>query len=316
MLRLRAVLVSAAAVAAATMATAVPATATTAAGSTVTPTTSAAFGSQAGDFIGQGRTSRYTAPPATITVTGTSTDLTFFVSQSSNDYWRAEVRPGLGDTLHPGRYPGAERAGLSTGRNPGVDVSAVGRGCNVVSGSFAVNQIAFNASGAVTMADVSLVQHCERAAPALTAILRYHALPLNYKVQSPAGDGMGYTGNKTYVNSSSTFSTTVPGDSSTNELGFQVSGLGDVWDGVFSPPTGRHFVFGKTYPTAGRTPDATHAGLDVSADSSGCETPVGTLRVDQLAVTGSTVTALSITFTQRCSAGSTATLTATLHYFA
>ncbi len=187
-----------------------------------------------------------------------------------------------------------------------------GRGCNEVYGSFTVNQIGFDASGAVNLADVTFLQRCEsEAAPAFRATIHLNQLPLSYRQVSDAGDYIGGGVTKTYLNSTSIV--TVQGTASSISL--NVSGLRDWWYRSISAPTGSNFVVGKTYQTA-RFSDDTHAGLDIFGDGRGCNSSTGTVAIKKLQLSASgAITNLSAVFEQHCEGGTPA-LNGTIRYFA
>lgn len=269
-----------------------------------------AFVSQTGDPAGQGQSTRFTVADSTITVTGTSAALHVAVTQGDVQ-WHVDVAPGVGDTLHPGTYSGAERYPFQTGRSPGL--AAYGGGghpCGWLSGSFVVDQIAFDSAGQVSLADVTLVQHCEDAAPALTVTVHDRALPLSFQATLPFRGAVS----KTYTNGTSLLSAQPKIGGPAGALHVRVSGLGDIWDLDIAPPTGASFAIGRTYHTTGGVPDATHAELRV-VDGTGCAANPGSLRVDRLTVQRSVVVALALTFSARCYADQP-TAVGTLHYFA
>ncbi len=49
----------------------------------------------------------------------------------------------LGIPIQPGFYPDAERADFASPGHPGLDVSFQNRGCNTLTGSFTVHEVAF-----------------------------------------------------------------------------------------------------------------------------------------------------------------------------
>ena len=53
--------------------------------------------------------------------------------------WEADFTTGTSDSLQPGPYTGATRAGFGGG--PGLDISGNGRGCNTLTGQFTVLEI-------------------------------------------------------------------------------------------------------------------------------------------------------------------------------
>ncbi len=164
------------------------------------------YTSDSGDYIGGGGAKRYTPANATISVSGTAAFLTVSV-RNDTDWWSIDLAAPKGEKLHRGMYYDAERAAFRTGSAPGLDVSGNHRGCNEIYGSFAINQIATNASGKVIMLDATFTQHCESpTAPALKGRVMFNAQPLSYAVKSDPGDYIGGGIVKTYFGATSTFS--------------------------------------------------------------------------------------------------------------
>jgi hypothetical protein len=262
------------------------------------PRTVFAYSSEAGDYIGQGGSNRYTPDNATISVRGTSQNLTFSVVTTS-EFWFVQLAAPSGETLHPGVYYNAERAAFRTGRAPGVDVSGDGRGCNQIWATFEVNQITSDSSGNVTLLDGSFTQQCESpSAPALTGVVRYQALPLAYAFQSDPGDYIGAGGDKRYTNSTSTFA--ISGDQTSVQ--YSVSGLRDTWTAIIHAPIGQVLQAG-TYDTA-RFADNSRAGLDVFGDGRGCNQSSGTLTIGSITFNEQgQVTGLKAKFEQHCENG-------------
>lgn len=285
---------------------------TTASGVTVAqPHTSLTYTSEPGDFVGAGRHEVLRAGPVyTVTVSGDHSSLHLSVHNADySTFWDVFVAPGAGDVLRPGTFPGAARYPFQAGRAPGLSMDGDGRGCNQSYGSFAVNQIAFDDAGAVTMADVTFVQHCETpTAPALRGTLHFQALPLSYLQTSDAGDYVGQGVSKRYLGSTSIL--TVSGTATGFSAG--VSGLGDGWNITAAAKSGRRLVVGQTYATT-RFGDASHAALDVTGDGRGCNSSTGSLTITALTVTKGAITALSVSFVQHCE-GAVPALRGTLHY--
>ena len=275
--------------------------------------TSFAYTSATGDYIGQGR-SRTFRPSETMTVAITGNQSRLAVNVHDADYttwWSAQLSAGVGDVLRPGTFTNAERDSFKTGRSPGLDVSGEGRGCNTVHGAFTVNQIAFDDSGNLELADVTFTQRCESAsAPAFTGTIHLDQFPLSYGMVSDSGDYVGGGATKTYLNSTSLIS--LSGNAS--GFGFSVSGLRDWWSGSINAPTGQQLEVGRTYE-ASRFGDDTHARLDVGGNGRGCNESNGTVTIHDLELTDGRITHLSATFVQHCE-GDPEALRGTLHYFA
>jgi hypothetical protein len=275
--------------------------------------TSYSYTSQAGDYIGQGRSRTYTpSTDMTVAVTGDRNHISLFVHDTAfSTWWSVDLSAGAGDTLHPGTYLNAERDAFRTGRSPGLDANGEGRGCNEIYGRFTVNQIGFDAAGALAMADVTFVQRCETStAPTYTGTIHLNQFPLSYRQASDAGDYVGGGVTKTYLNSTSLIEV----QGAATGFSLSASGLRDWWSGSFSPPSGETFVVGRTYQTT-RFADATHAGLDVTGNGRGCNTSTGTLTIQSLEVTDGRISHLRAVFEQHCE-GSAPALRGTLRYFA
>jgi hypothetical protein len=231
-------------------------------------------------------------------MSGTASYLTMTVT-SGSEVWRINLAAPSGETLHPGTYYNAERAGFRTGRAPGLDVNGDGRGCNDVYGNFAINQIATDSSGNVTLLDATFTQNCESGtAPPLNGIVRYQMQPLTYSFVSDAGDYIGQGATKSYTGATTIFGLS----GSLSNLTFTVSGLRDTWRVQLVAPQGQQLQAGTTYSGATRAPiQGTGPGLSVSGDSRGCNTLTGDFTVNAIqADSQGNVTALAATFNQHC----------------
>jgi hypothetical protein len=206
-------------------------------------------------------------------------------------------------------YYDAERAAFRTGHAPGIDVSGNGRGCNEIWGSFAINQIATDAAGKVTMLDATFTQRCESStAPALKGVVKFNARPLSYSFRSDAGDYIGGGIAKTYFGATSTFSL----KGTDRRLQYSVSGLRDDWTALIEAPSGRRLKT-RTYNTS-RFADANHAGLDVFGNGRGCNQSTGTLTITAITLNRQgNVTRLGATFEQHCE-GAAAALHETIRH--
>jgi hypothetical protein len=91
-------------------------------------------------------------------------------------------------------------------------------------------------------------------------------------------------------------------NSSTAGMVFNVDeGAAEEWGADMQPPTGGEFVVGQTYP-ATRFADATHAGLDMHHNSSGCSQSSGSLTIKELVHDPDTqlITAFAVSYTFDC----------------
>ena len=274
--------------------------------------TSLSIAADQADYIGHGIAKSLAAPHDEVTATGTGADVRLHVKNPKDvsEWWDAEIAAPIGQTLHVGTYTGAERAAFRTGTAPGLDISGSGRGCNKVTGDFVIYEIKTDGAGNIVQLDADAHQHCEGAAAVLNAALRFNAVPMNFILKSDTGDYVGQGMSKTYDGSTSTFGMQAYGAGGIN---YSVSGLGDTWRAIITPPTGTQLTAGSTYSTT-RFSDATHAGLDFFGDGRGCNTSSGSLTINVITRDGSgTVTALNATFVQHCE-NKTPALTGAIRY--
>jgi len=124
--------------------------------------------SDEGDYIGQGQTWSYDSSAGDVFgVTTTAASVEGSVQAANGDWWHMRFAAPQGETLTTGTYDGATRYPFQDPSDPGLDVFGDGRGCNTLTGSFTVTQIAFDDAGAVQSFDADFEQHCEGAEPAL-----------------------------------------------------------------------------------------------------------------------------------------------------
>ncbi|MFI2237421.1 hypothetical protein [Streptomyces chrestomyceticus] len=275
-----------------------------------TPVTSYTYTSVAGDYIGQGHAGTYREPAAKLTLSGDAGQVRLRVS-TADEWWDVEIAAPKGEQLRPGVYRDAERAAFRTGRSPGLDVGGNGRGCNEVYGQFSVDQIATDASGAVTLFDASYTQKCESAtAQPLKGTVKYRALPLSYTYKSDAGDWVGQGKSVTHTGATSTFRLS---DSYGGGVSFGVEGKREYWTAEFRPPTGERLTAGRTYQVTGAEGGTT---LGVYGNGRACGNATGEFTVDRLYFTDEgEVTGLSARYRQVCGGG-TAGMSGTVHYAA
>lgn len=124
--------------------------------------------SDEGDYIGQGQSWSYdTSAGDTFGVTTTAGTVQGNIQAANGDWWHMWFGAPQGETLATGTYDGATRYSFREPSDPGLDIFGDGRGCNTLSGSFTVTQIAFDDAGAVKSFDADFEQHCEGMTPAL-----------------------------------------------------------------------------------------------------------------------------------------------------
>ena len=131
------------------------------------------FTSDPGDYIGQGQTHSYTQADSTFTVSGTAGQLRLSVDGGS-DWWSLTLAAPAGQQLTTGRYSSTTRAPFNT-TTAGLDFSGSGRGCNTSTGSMTIYALSADTHGTITSLDADVEQHCEGAAAALRATVKYQA---------------------------------------------------------------------------------------------------------------------------------------------
>ncbi|MEW2146605.1 hypothetical protein AB0869_27720 [Micromonospora vinacea] len=216
---------------------------------------------------------------------------------SASTYWSISLAAPVGEQLHPGNYPNAERAGFQTGRAPGLDVSFGSSGCNQVHGRFTIHQIGFDAAGTINMLEATFVQRCSPGSPAVSGTLKYKATPLSYRWtltdQEPAT-----AETHTYRGATSTFWAQTFWSSS---LRFAASGdrLNDIVE--FSPPQGERLTVGTTYRNAQPVGAQDPGRPGLSVERLRCRPTTGTFTIKELEYgTDGEPVALSATFTIKC----------------
>jgi hypothetical protein len=129
------------------------------------------FESEAGDPVGAGQTYKpnlfefefFKSTPA---------HLSFF----QNGVWEADFQAMAGQArFQKGYYPDAMRYGLSIPSASTLGVfRAGGAGCNLVTGWFAVDSVAYDTAGVISALRLRFEQHCEGIGPSLHGVLGYH----------------------------------------------------------------------------------------------------------------------------------------------
>lgn len=235
------------------------------------------------DWVGQGQTKAYTPVNGYIVVAGTRGSGAVSVQVSGNDgkWWDLHLKAPIGEQLVPREYFFAERAVFTTGRSPGLDFSGDGRGCNEIYGSFAIRQIAYDSAGNISMLEASALQYCETPATSpLALVVRWRAPYKSFTVASESSkEWVGQGIKKKYFNDTSTLGIST---GAIDYFHFVVSGMRDHWMVTLSPPLGQTYFKKGTYYTL-RSRAGTLAGMDISANSRGCNQSSGRLDIIDIA---------------------------------
>ena len=145
------------------------------AGATGATTSGALLVSQAGDYIGEGKT--YVLPTVTydaVSLTVSGGWVTFEVRSPTDTFWAGFAAPAgqplVVDTHANAQGPGPRPAGV-----PGIDIGGDSGGCDTVFGSFTVYDAACDSSGNVVSFAAQFIQRCEPTGPAIEGSLEYNS---------------------------------------------------------------------------------------------------------------------------------------------
>jgi len=216
---------------------------------------------------------------------------------AGNTYWSISLAAPVGQELHPGIYPNAERAGFQSGRSPGLDVRRNGSGCNEVYGKFTIHQIAYDAAGVITTLEASFLRRCSPGDPAWRGDLKYLATPLSFQWKL-SDDQPETPESHRYRGATSTFWAS---SFWTNSIRFGASGdrMQDVIE--LSPPAGERFEVGRTYRQAQPVGQQDPGRPGLSVDRFYCRPTTGNFTINELVYdTAGQPVALSVEFTLKC----------------
>lgn len=141
---------------------AVAATGLTAATAQAQPVLSGSLSFSGDDWIGGGQSYAYsTGAQDALNVSAGSDDnvVSVSVDGTQGDWWYLDLAAPAGQALQPGTYQATRYPFNDTGA--GLSLSGDGRGCNTLTGSFTVFDVAFGPYGYVQTLDASFEQHCE-----------------------------------------------------------------------------------------------------------------------------------------------------------
>jgi hypothetical protein len=286
--------------------------------------------SDAGDYIGQGRNYLYTLSDAALSLTLNDGHLR--VDVDGDEWWHGNFQAMSGVMpLRVGYYPMLQRYPFHNPARGGLDWSGDGRGCNQLTGWFAIDSISVSA-GAVTAVDLRFEQHCEGWSQALRGKIHWRQddpatpsgpqFPAPTDLWRPATGSIPATGSFVYLESS-------PGDwvgggrtllftpqtanlrvsSSGRAVNLQITEGSSWWYGNFGSMELLSQIQPGYYPDAFRYPlnNPTRPGLSWFGDGRGCNESTGWFVVDHIRYEGTLLTAFEARFEQYCD-GSTAPL--------
>lgn len=131
------------------------------------PASWVALYSAPGSYLGQSSQHLFEpSPTVAISASGTSNGVTVWVMDGGFPRYALNFAPIKGAPLSPGDYVDAQRASFRGEGHPGIDISGDGFGCNIDSGEFTVEDIAFDGgsggvSGGVSRLAIAFDQRCQ-----------------------------------------------------------------------------------------------------------------------------------------------------------
>lgn len=150
--------------------------------------------SESGDWIGGGVDRTYTPQNATIAGGGSRRFVWMNVEADDGDWWSADFEVGDGDIIAAGRtYSNATRYPFNNDGN-GMSISGSGRGCNTLTGWFAVDEATFDADGGLESLSLRYEQHCEGGSAALRGVVEWRAGDTTGEPTWLGGSGSGAPG--------------------------------------------------------------------------------------------------------------------------
>jgi len=128
--------------------------------------------SDAGDYIGRGATLLYTSSNSTIATFTSASHLQVMVNNAD---WVGDFQAMSSlSQLQVGYYPSVQRSPFDNPVRGSLDWHGGGRGCNTITGWFAVDQVTYDATSITSIA-IRFEQHCDGMTPALHGAIRWHA---------------------------------------------------------------------------------------------------------------------------------------------
>jgi len=143
--------------------------------------------SDPGDYIGGGRNASASGTPSVRLSSTGSNIIAFDITDSAGgSEWTAEFVPGAGAILAPGLFDPAQRYPFQVGSAAGLSIYGNGRGCNMLTGKFAIEELARDPLAGITRVSVTFEQHCEGGSAALRGVINYQATGTPDRTPVPA----------------------------------------------------------------------------------------------------------------------------------
>jgi hypothetical protein len=276
--------------------------------------------SDTGDYIGYGHTYTYTQADARISVN--AADGLLAVNIEGDQNWGGDfLAMNTLTQLQPGYYGSVQRYPFNNPTVGGLGWSGEARGCNGLTGWFAVDNIMY-ANGSLTAFDLRFEQHCEGSTPALHGKIHWTSndpttppgpvSPPPAGLWQPAFGSTPTSGNYIYFEGyfedlvSEPFIYTQANavlnvNASGGHLSATVDGDTD-WMGDFETMYTLTQLEPGYYGNLMRWPfhNPARGGLDWSGDGNGCNTLTGWFVVDNVTYTNGSLTAIDLRFDEYC----------------
>lgn len=274
--------------------------------------------SDAGDYIGQGRTYNYTRADAIITLTANATSIQ--VGVTGDQSWNGNFQVPSGAQLAAGTVFNGTRWPFQ-GSNAGLNWSGEGRGCNMLNGFFVIDSLRWSgATGSSTLEAIALrfEQHCEGATAALRGTITWRAddpttapgpvVPIPSNLWQPPAGAVPATGNYVYLQSDAgdyigQGATSLDlSDISVFSSGRGVTASARGYSIEFQAMSTLSQVQAGYYGDLRRYPfhNPLRGGLSVSGNGRGCNTLTGWVAVDRVSYAGSALAGIEFRFEQHC----------------
>jgi hypothetical protein len=290
--------------------------------------------SDAGDYIGQGKSYEYTTADAILDVQSSGVDLTIGIQ--GDEYWSGEFHiPSSVGQIAAGTYDNVTRfPGSAT--QPTMSWEGEGRGCSSLTATVTIDAVSY-ANGGVSSLDMHFTQHCDGVSAALHGTVHWKAgdptkvagpvnpIPTNLwrptislpstgnyvYIASEAGDYVGGGGTYLYTSPNSTIGV------SANGAHVSVVVNSYDWNGDFQGMISLELLQTGYYATLERYPfnNPARGGLDWSGMGRGCNKLTGWFVVDAVTYSGVTLTSIDLRFEQHCD-GAAAALHGAIHWHA
>jgi len=284
--------------------------------------------SDLGDYIGAGQPYSYSQANAQITVSAVGGHLT--INMRGNQDWTGDFQvPNSLSQLQTGNYNNLQRYPFHVPANGGLSWSGEGRGCNTLTGWFAIDNVTY-VSGVLTAIDLRFEQHCESNAAALHGQIHWTSTdttappgPVNppptglwqppigstpavgsyVYLQSDYGDYIGAGQTYTYTQADAQITVSAAG----GHLSLGISGDQD-WHSDFQAMSGISQLQPGYYGNLQRYPfhNPTKGGMDWSGEGRGCNTLTGWFAIDNVTYINGVLTAIDLRFEQRCESNAVA----------